>query len=315
MKAAVFNRYGGNEVVQIREMPKPVCGVQDVLIRVRAAGVNPVDWKVRSGQAKFFTGKRFPKILGNECSGEIVETGSSATRFKPGDQVIGWPSVWRLGAFAEFASVPQSSTFPKVSAVTFEQAACIPIAGLTALQALRDKGRVSSGKKVLINGAAGGVGHFAVQIAKIFGAPVTGVCSGPNIEFVKSLGADRVIDHGRDDFAGAGEQYDIIFDAVSKRSFRECKRALAPGGIYITTLPSAAVILNQFLFGRFSRRKAAVMSVRQNEADLQWMMDHVSAGRIRIVIDRSYSLPEAAEALAYSEGGKARGKHVLTISS
>lgn len=315
MKAVVINRYGRNDEVEIRDMPTPVCGPQDVLIRVRAAGINPVDWKVRSGQARIITGSRFPKILGNECSGEVIEIGERVNKFRQGDQVIGWPSARKLGAFAEYVCMCERATFAKSERITFEQAACIPIAGLTALQALRDKGQIAYGKKVLINGAAGGVGHFAVQIARIFGANVTGVCSSRNRETVKALGAHAVIDHTAEDFTESGNRYDIVFDAVAKRSFRECKKALARHGVYISTLPSAGVLLNQYLTGFVSAKKAATIWVRPDEADLEWVSKHVETGKIEIVIDRTYPLDQAKEALAYSETGKARGKIALHITS
>ena len=314
MKAVVFNKYGGNEVVEVKDVLTPVCGPEDVLIKVHAAGVNPVDWKVRSGHLKIMTGRAFPKILGNECAGEIAETGSQVKKFKRGDAVIGRPSVRRLGAFAEYACVSATAVFPKSKIISFEESACIPIAGLTALQALRDRGRIASGKKVLINGASGGVGHFAVQIAKIFGAEVTGVCSGTNAEFVTSLGADRVMDYATQDFTSGSGRFDIIFDAVAKSTFGACKKALAPNGVYISTLPSAAIMLSQYVTGFFTDSRAITIMVKANEADLRWMADQVAARRIRVVIDRAYPLVQAKEALAYSESGKVRGKIVLKVS-
>ncbi len=312
MKAAVFNRYGGNDVVEIRDVPMPLCSSGDVLVKVHAAGVNPVDWKVRSGHAKVITGSRFPKILGNECAGEVVDPGTHSG-LKTGDSVIAWPGIRRLGAFAEYACVPATSTFPVPAALSYRQAASIPIAGLTALQAVRDKGQVSYGKKVLINGASGGVGHFAVQVAKIFGAEVTGVCSGANSDLVKSLGADSVIDYHEEDFCRGSVKYDIVFDAVAKRSFPECKKILTPNGVYVSTLPSGPVILNQYITGHFTRRKAKTIWVRPGLRDLQWMIQQIQAGRIRIVIGATYTLDQTQEALAHSETGKARGKIVLNI--
>jgi NADPH:quinone reductase-like Zn-dependent oxidoreductase len=313
MKAAVFHRYGANDVVQVRELPVPECGPHDVLIRVRAAGVNPVDWKVRSGQARLMTGSRFPKVLGNECSGTVAAVGSSVSTIAIGQQVIGWPGIRRLGAFAEFCLVPGSSVYP-VKDMAFEQAACLPIAGLTALQALRDRGQVTYASKVLINGAAGGVGHFGVQIARIFGAEVTGVCSARSSEFVKALGCDHVLDREQEDFTRRDARYDIIFDAVAKRSFGECKGVLARRGIYISTLPSAGVLLNQYFTGYFSGRTAWSVWVRPSGHDLAWLEDHISAGKLRVGIDRSYRLDQVRDALAYSETGKARGKIVLAIA-
>ncbi len=313
MQAVVINRYGGNEVLEIRDVPLPACGRGDVLIRVRAAGVNPVDWKVRSGHVKVFTGTGFPKILGNECAGVVVETGSRVRRYKKGDHVIGWPGIRQLGAFAEYACMDEKAAFAKAKDLSFEEAACIPIAGLTALKALRDKGGIASGRKVLINGASGGVGHFAIQIAKVFGAEVTGVCSGANEDFIKSLGADRVIDYTRQDFTSRRERFDIIFDAVAKLSFGACKKVLTPNGVYVSTLPSPSVVLSQYITGFFTGKKAFTLWVTPNEDDVQWMEDQIKASRIKIIIDKEYPLDQAVAALDCSEAGKAKGKIVLTM--
>jgi len=313
MKAVVINRYGGNEVIEVREAPLPRPGPEDVLIRVRAASVNPVDWKIRNGMLKVFTGRSFPKILGCECAGEVAETGDGVKGFQKGDQVIGYPGIKRLAAFAEYVCVQERNTFPQPENITFEQAATLPIAGLTALQALRHLGRIAAGHEVLINGAAGGVGTFAVQIARISGARVTAVCSAANAELVRNLGAERVIDYSREDFTKGRDCYDIIFDAVSKRSFAECKYVLAPKGIYVTTLPTPSVLLNQYFTGFLTRKKARAIMVRPNAGDMEWMRGQIEADRLRIVIDRVYPLEEVREALAYSEAGKARGKVVLRV--
>jgi NADPH:quinone reductase-like Zn-dependent oxidoreductase len=315
MKAVVFDKYGSNDVVEVRDMPMPSPGTGDMLVKVCAASINPVDWKMGAGQLRVITGYKFPKVLGRECAGEVVETGSRVARFKKGDQVVALPPVRSMGAFAEYACAPEMTTFPKSGSISFEQAACIPIAGLTALQALRDKGQVSYGKKVLVNGASGGVGHFAVQIAKLFGADVTGVCSGANIDFVKGLGADSVIDYTKEDFTRGPRQYDIIFDAVAKRSFRDCKKSLSPHGIYISTLPSVSVVLHRYLVGLLSRKMAITIWVKPNAADMEWMQDQIGSGRINIAIDKIYPLDRAKEALAYSEAGRAKGKIVLKIGS
>lgn len=315
MKAVVFNKYGGNDVVDVRDVPMPVPGPDEVLIKIRAASVNPVDWKMRSGMLRIVTGGRFPKILGRECAGEVIATGNKVTRFKTGDQAVMLPAIRSMGAFAEYACAPEKTTYLKSRTMSFEEAACIPIAGLTALQALRDKGRIAPGQKVLINGASGGVGHFAVQIGKIFGADVTGVCSEANSGFVKGLGADSVIDYTKEDFTKGREQYDIIFDAVAKRSFGACKDVLVERGRYVSTLPSPAVLLNRYLTGFLTRKKATDIWVKPNAADIEWMQNQIESGRIRIAIDKIYPLDRAKEALAYSETGKARGKIVLTISS
>ncbi|MBA4373663.1 MAG: zinc-binding alcohol dehydrogenase [Thermodesulfovibrio sp.] len=237
MKAVVFNKYGGNEVIEVRQMPRPVPGVDEVLIKVHAASVNPVDWKIRQGEARILTGSGFPKILGSECSGQIVETGTGVKGFMEGDRVIGFPGIRRLSAFAEYVSVKENNTFAKPENISFGEASTIPVAGLTALQSLQKLGHISRNCKVLVNGASGGVGTFAVQIAKIFGAQVTAVSSGPNALLLRELGADEIIDYTREDFTKSEERYDIVFDTVSKRSFSECKGVLASHGVYVNTLP------------------------------------------------------------------------------
>lgn len=313
MKAVIIGRYGGNEVVEVREAPLPTPGPEDVLIRVRAASVNPVDWKIRSGMLKVLTGRSFPKILGCECAGEVAETGAGVKRFQKGDQVIGYPGIKRLAAFAEYVCVQERYTFPQPENITCEQAATLPIAGLTALQALRHLGPIPAGHEVLINGAAGGVGTFAVQIARIAGTRVTAVCSAANADLVRNLGAEQVIDYSREDFTQGTACYDFIFDAVSKRSFAECKRVLAPHGLYVTTLPTPSVLLNQYLTGLLRRKRALAILVRPNAEDMAWLTGQITAGRLRVVLDRVYPLEEAREALAYSETGRARGKVVLRV--
>ncbi len=312
MKAAVFTAYGSNDVLEIRDMPKPSPGPDEVLIKVHAAGVNPVDWKVREGEARFLTGRKFPKVLGIECAGEVVEAGPRVVKFKPGDAVISAGSL-RLGAYAEYAAVSGENVFPKPEGISFEEAAGIPIAGMTAYIALRDKGRISAGRKVLINGASGGVGTFAVQIAKLFDAEVTGVCSGANAGLVKSLGADRVIDHRDQDFTKTGERYDIIFDTVSKRSFGECRKALTPNGVYVNTLPSLSIFWSIFVTSLLPGRKASTIMVAHRGADMDWLCGNIGAGKLKVVLDRVYPLDQAKEALAYSQTGRVRGKVVLKV--
>jgi NADPH:quinone reductase-like Zn-dependent oxidoreductase len=310
MKAAVFNRYGGNEVVGVSDIPVPVPGTGDVLVKVHAASVNPVDWKVRDGQARIFTGSKFPKVLGCECAGEVVETGVRTTKFRKGERVVMHTSVKRLGAFAEFACAAAKRVYPIGEGITFEQAACLPIAGLTALQSLRDHGKIAAGRKVLVNGAAGGVGHFAVQIAKVFGAEVTAVASGRNADFVKGLGADKVIDYTKEDFTRGSEHYDLIFDAVSMSSFSACRKVLTPKGIYVNTLPNATLVI-QLLTGFLPGRKQRSMWVRPSAADIDWMMEHIKAGKVRVVIEQVYPLDRIKDALASNEAGRTRGKIVV----
>lgn len=312
MKAIVFHAYGGNDVIEIQDVPKPSPRPDEVLIRVHSAGVNPVDWKVREGHAKILTGRRFPKVLGIECSGEIVEAGSLVKKFKAGDAVIANAGM-QLGAYAEYVAIRGKAVFSKPDTVSFEDAATLPIAGLTALQALRDKGRIVPGRKALINGASGGVGTFAMQIAKILGAEVTAVCSSANAGLVKGLGADHVIDYRQQDFTATHEGYDIIFDAVSSRSFGECKKALTRRGVYVNTLPTVSIFWNIFATSFLPGKKAATMMVAQKAADMEWMCGQLKTGKLKVVIDRVFPLDQIKDALAYSETGRARGKIVLKV--
>jgi len=253
-------------------------------------------------------------VLGCECAGEIFETGTGAARYRKGDRVVMYTSVKRLGAFAEYARTAEDRVYPITEGVSFEQAACLPIAGLTALQSLRDHGRIEAGKKVLINGASGGVGHFAVQIAKVFGAEVTAVTSGRNVEFVKGLGADKVIDYRSKDFTRGSERYDLICDAVSLLSYWNCRKALAQRGIYVSTLPNTtlvAQIVTTFLPGR----KARQMWVKPNAVDMAWMMEQITRGKVKVVVDKVYPLDQVRDALAASEGGRTRGKIVVKVAS
>lgn len=313
MKAVVIRKYGRNDVVEIGDMPRPRCATGMILIKVHAASVNPLDWKVRSGMLRLITGSKFPKILGSECAGDVVQTRGGFSKFNQGDHLIGLSGVRSLGAFAEYMCLPETTAFAKPSSLSFEEAACIPIAGLTALQALRDHGRIASGKKVLINGASGGVGTFAIQISTLYGAETTGVCSAENVDLVKDLGADRVIDYRAEDFANQRDMYDIVFDAVAKRSFGECIKALKPNGVYISTLPSFSGFVNQYLIGFLSSRKARSMWVKPNSTDMTWMTSHIESGRIKVVIDKVFSLDQAKEALAYSEFERAKGKIVIKV--
>jgi NADPH:quinone reductase-like Zn-dependent oxidoreductase len=313
MKAAVFSRYGGNEVVEVKDVPVPIAARGEVVVKVHAASINPVDWKVRSGQLRIFTGSRFPKVLGCECAGEIFGTGAGAAKYRKGNRVVMYTSVKQLGAFAEYACTAEATVYPIPEGITFEQAACLPIAGLTALQSLRDHGRIEAGKKVLINGASGGVGHFAVQIAKIFGAEVTAVTSGRNGSFVKGLGADKVIDYAKEDFTKGSGLYDLVFDAVSMSSFGACKRVLTRGGIYVNTLPNATILF-QLITAFLPGKKARSMWVKPNAADIVWIQDRIRDGKVKVVIDQVYPLDRIKDALAASEGGRTKGKIVVTAA-
>ena len=305
MKAVTINKYGeSNNVVAFKNISMPEPGPAEVLIRVHAAGVNPVDWMIRDGRLRSMLGEAFPLVLGRECAGEVVATGSAVKRFRKGDPVVAITDMHKIGSFAEYTLAPEQTTYQKPANISFEEAASIPIAGLTALRALRDSGEIGPGKKVLIVGASGGVGHFGLQIARVFHAGVTAVCKGSNADFVRSLGADRVIDYTKEDFTKGKERYDVIFDAVSKRTFEECLAVLTPNGIYIRTLPITGATEK-------GGRRAKVVPGGPSAEDMSWMKEQIEAGRIRIAIDRIYPLDLAKVALAYSETGQAQGKIVL----
>ncbi len=307
MKAVVIHRYGAAEVLQYEDVEQPKIDSTQLLVKVRASSVNPIDWKIRQGMLSLIAGNKFPKILGFDVAGDVVEVGSGVTRFKAGDAIYGSTS-FPGGGYAEFAAVPESVAVLKPTNLSYEEAAAVPLAALTALQALRDQGNIQTGQNVLINGAAGGVGIFAVQIAKALGAVVTGVSSTKNLDLVKSLGADRVIDYTQQDFAEDTAQYDIIFDAVGKRSLSQTKKVLKPNGIYITTLPGPEVLLESVLTAFLPGQKAKFLFEKPNVKDLLFLKELIEAGKIRVVIDRTYPLQELAAAHAYSETGRAVGK-------
>ncbi|MGA8100791.1 MAG: NAD(P)-dependent alcohol dehydrogenase [Candidatus Acidiferrales bacterium] len=323
MRAAIYTRYGPPEVVQVTEVEKPVPKDDEVLIKVRAASVNPLDWHFMRGTpylVRLMAGLREPKDtrLGVDVAGQVERVGRNVTQFKAGDEVFGTCR----GAFAEYACTPESKLFAKPGNVTFEQAASAPIAAFTALQGLRDTGQIQPGRKVLINGAAGGVGTFAVQIAKWFGADVTGVCSTRNVDLVRSVGADRGIDYTQENFTKSGQHYDLFFDAVGNHSLFACRRVLNAKGIYVPAGGSAgrwmigslaraitALVLSWFV----SQRLAPFFLAKPSQTDLGVMHDLMKAGKVTPVIDRSYKLNEVPEAIRYLEQGHARGKVVITL--
>jgi NADPH:quinone reductase-like Zn-dependent oxidoreductase len=321
MKAIVYHNYGSPDVLRYEDVEKPTAGNDEVLIRVRAASVNPLDWRLMKGRpyvGRIVFGLRKPKITrpGVDVAGQVEAVGGNVTRFKPGDEVFG---ACR-GAFAEHVCAPQSALAMKPSNVTFEEAACAPVAAFTALQGLRDKGRIQPGQKVLIHGAAGGVGTLAVQIAKSFGAEVTGVCSTRNVDMVRSLGADHVIDYTREDFTNNGRYYDLVFDLISDHSLLECRRVLNPRGIYIgagigTSGPVIGLLargIGTLVLSRLGTQKFAIFVARRNEEDLNITRELMEAGKITPVIDRRYTLREVPEAIRYLAEGHARGKVVIT---
>ncbi|MEH1802067.1 MAG: NAD(P)-dependent alcohol dehydrogenase [Nostoc sp.] len=314
MKAVVIRRYGAAEVLQYEDVEQPKIEPTQLLVKVRASSVNPIDWKIRQGMLSLIVGSKFPKILGFDVAGDVVAVGSGITRFKPGDAIYGSTS-FPGGGYAEFAAVPENVAALKPTNLSYEEAAAVPLAALTALQALRDQGNIQTGQTVLINGAAGGVGIFGVQIAKALGAVVTGVSSTKNLDLVKSLGSDRVIDYTQQDFTQDIAQYDIIFDAVGKRSLSETKKVLKPNGVYITTVPSPKVLLESVLTAFLPGRKAKFLFEKPNAKDLLFLKELIEAGKIRAVIDRTYPLQELAAAHNYSETGRVVGKIAIAVSS
>ncbi|MBD6618731.1 NAD(P)-dependent alcohol dehydrogenase [Komarekiella sp. 'clone 1'] len=314
MKAVVIRRYGPAEVLHYEDVEQPKIEPTQLLVKVRASSVNPVDWKIRQGMLSLITGSKFPKILGFDVAGEVVAVGSGVTRFKPGDAIYGSTSL-PGGGYAEFAAVPENLVALKPTNLSYEEAATVPLAALTALQALRDQGNIQAGQTVLINGAAGGVGIFAVQIAKALGAVVTGVSSTKNLDLVKSLGADYLIDYTQQDFTEGAAQYDIVFDVVGKRSLSTSKRVLKPTGIYITTLPTPEIFVQGILTAFIPGQKAKFILERPNTQDLVYLKDLIEAGKIRAVIDRTYPLQELAAAHTYSETERAVGKIAIAVTS
>ncbi len=323
MKAISYNRYGSPDVLKCEEVRKLAVGDDEVLIRVRAAAVNPYDWHFMRGEPYPVRiaagGLRKPKDsrLGADVAGEIEEVGRNITQFKPGDGVFGSCK----GAFAEYACASESKLAIKPDNVTFEQAASVPIAAFTALQGLRDKGKLQPGQKVLINGAAGGVGTFAVQIAKSFGAEVTGVCSTRNVEMVRSIGAHQVVDYTQENFTKSARRYDVILDCVGNHSFSECRRVLNLRGIYVAaggtsdnwmigplTRAIKALVLSWFV----SQRQVLVLA-KPSKEDLTILGELMATGKVTPVIDNCYSLSQVPDAIRYLETGHARGKVVITL--
>ncbi|MGJ3248045.1 MAG: NAD(P)-dependent alcohol dehydrogenase [Elainellaceae cyanobacterium] len=312
MKAVTIDRYGSSEVLSYSDVPDPSLGDNQILVKVHAASVNPIDWKIRAGMLRFIPGGAFPRILGSDLAGEVVEV-RGQTDYKPGDEVYGTLNPIKGGGYAQLAAVPSQAIAPKPPTLSYSEAAAIPIAGVTALQALRDKGSLQAGQSVLINGASGGVGTFAVQLAKAMGATVTAVCSQSNFDLVTRLGADRAIDYHQTDFTQESVRYDIIFDAAGKRTFSDCKSALTPNGVYVTTLPNLDVIFYSFLTVLWPGQTCKTILVQPNHDDLMVLNQFLDDGKLQVVIDRTYPLSDASEAHQYSETEHATGKIVMTV--
>jgi NADPH:quinone reductase-like Zn-dependent oxidoreductase len=315
MKAIVRHNYGSPDVLELAEIEKPAVKKDELLIKVQAASVNPHDWHFLTGTpylARLMAGLRKPKhkVLGVDVAGRVEAVGEKIKGYRPGDEVFG---MLKHGGFAEYVCVAEDQVAPKPANVSFEEAAAVPLAALTALQCLRDHGQVRPGQKVLINGASGGCGTFAVQIARSFGAEVTGVCSTRNLDMVRSIGADQVIDYTQEDFTQTGQRYDLIFDAVRKRSFSDCRRALGPHGSYVTTEVSPALLLRGLWVSKTGSQNMVPMLTQPDQKDLIVVKELLESGKITPVIDRSYALSEVPEAIRYVAKGHARGKVVITV--
>jgi len=325
MKAIVHTKYGPADELQLKEVEKPVPKEDEVLIKIHATTITTTDCNVRNLTflprylwlpMRLQFGLREPNtnILGIELAGEIEAVGKDVKRFQTGQQVYGTPEP-ALGAHAEYICIPEDGVLAEKPAnMTYEEAATVTLAGHTALYFIRDQGNVQAGQKVLINGASGGVGTFAVQLAKYYGAEVTGVCSTRNVELVKSLGADHVIDYTREDFTQSGETYDVIFDAVSKSSFLRCRGSLKKGGLYLATLPKLAVLLHMVWTSKFGDKKVKNGSREATVEDLHFFKELIEAGKLRTVIDRRYPLEQTAEAFRYVEKGHKKGNVVITVA-
>jgi NADPH:quinone reductase-like Zn-dependent oxidoreductase len=319
MKAIVFAKYGSPDVLQLKEIEKPAAGDNEVLVKVHAASVNAYDWHMMTG--KPFLGRLMgfgllkPKynLLGADVAGRVEAVGSNVKQFRPRDDVFGTVR----GSFAEYVCARESGLALKPAKISFEQAAAVPMAAVTALQGLRDRGQIQPGQKVLINGASGGVGTFAVQIAKSFGAEVTAVCSTRNLDMARSIGADYVVDYTREDFTKNAKRYDLILAANGYHSISAYKRALSPGGTYVMTGGSMAQAYQAMLLGRLMSmigdKKMGNLIMKPNQKDLIFMKGLLEAGKVIPVIERRYPLSQVAQAIRYLEEGHAKGKLVITL--
>ncbi|MCX6567814.1 MAG: NAD(P)-dependent alcohol dehydrogenase [Candidatus Aminicenantes bacterium] len=316
MKAMVYTRFGPPDVLRLQEVDKPIPKDNEILIKVHAASVNAYDWRhlradpflIRFMGAGLLKPKH--KILGADIAGQIESVGGDVKQFQPGDEVFGDGGY---GGFAEYACVDENRFVLKPADLTFEEAAAVPMAALTALQGFRDKGQIRAGQKVLINGASGGVGTFAVQIAKSFETEVTGVCSTTKMDLVRSIGADHVIDYTQEDVTKNGKLYDLIFDVAAYRSISEYKRILSPGGIYVLAGGSMPRIFQLMLKSMTGAKNMRLVIANANQKDLLFITKLMKMGKVKSIIDKRYPLNETAAALRYLQEGHARGKVVIGV--
>lgn len=315
MKAVVHARYGSPDVLQLAEVEKPTPRADEVLVKVLATAVNQADNHVLSGSLRFSTGLFKPKqsILGSDIAGVVEVVGANVTQFQPGDAVFGDLSGHGRGGFAEYIAAPVTAVAPKPANITFVQAAAVPMTAVTALQGLRDKGHIQAGQRVLINGASGGVGTFAVQIARALRAKVTAVVSTRKVDMVRAIGADHIIDYTQEDFSQNGQQYDLIFDTVGNRSVAEYKRALKPQGRFVTTAFLPYLVIQGPWLSLTEGKKMHNMMAKPNQKDLDVMRDLLETNEVIPIIDRCYPLSDVPEALQYLREGHAKGKVIITM--
>lgn len=324
MKAIVYTQYGSPDVLHLKEVAKPVPKENELLIKVKATAVNAADWRFLRANPffiRFFAGFFKPKnqILGSDIAGVVEAVGRQVTQFQPGDAVYGELGVNNMGGLAEFVCAPENLMAPVPLNLTFEEAAAVPMAALTALQGLRDVGQILAGHKVLIHGASGGVGTFAVQLARVFGAEVTAVCSTSKMDTAKELGADHVIDYTQEDFSQQGQQYDLIFSANGDRSLAEYARALTPNGKFVLAGGSMRQLFQTMLLGPLRSRSGGKsfesFTAHASQKDLLFLNQLLESKKIRSFIDKCYPLADAADAMRYLDAGHARGKIVVVIDS
>lgn len=324
MKAMIYTQYGSPDVIQFKEVEKPTPKDDEVLIKVHAASVNAGDWHYLRGAPWLFrlaSGLLKPKniFLGADVAGRVEAVGQNVTQFQPGDEVFGDLSASGRGAFAEYVCASETALVLKPANISFEEAAAVPVAAVAALQGLQSRMQIQPGQRVLINGASGGVGSFAVQIAKAFGAEVTAVCSTRNVGGMRSIGADHVIDYTQEDFTQNGQQYDLILAANGYHPLSAYQRALSPDGTYVMSGGAMAQLFEAMLLGPLvsmtGKKKMGNLMAKPDKEDLVFMKELLQAGKVRPVIDRYYPLSEVAEAIRYLESGHAQGKVIITVQS
>ncbi|MEL6670878.1 MAG: NAD(P)-dependent alcohol dehydrogenase [Bacteroidota bacterium] len=313
MKAIVYHKYGSPQVLSFSEVPLPPVKANQVLVKVRASGLNPIDCEIRKGRMQVVTGNRFPRIPGCDFAGDIVEVGRKVKGFEIGDAVYGMAETFTGGAYAEYLTISPGEIAPKPDNLSYEEAAAIPLAALTALQAYQNLGNIRPGMEVFIHGASGGVGVFAIQLAKAFGAKVTASASFRNTDLLKELGADRTIDYTRQNVLSLGQKFDIFFDVYGNQSLAKARKSLRPQGRYISTIPNPRNFRDQF-FSILLPQKAKVVVVKSLARDLLFLRRLVEEEKVLPILDRSFDLQEAEKAQTYLESRRARGKVVLQVS-